>query len=41
MTFLRTSNRTAFERADAMYAEDVAAHIATAMDLASLLPAEG
>lgn len=41
VTFLRTSNRTAFERADAMYAEDVAAHIATALDLAGLLPKEG
>ncbi len=40
VTFLRTSHRAAFERADAMYAEDVAAHIATAMDLASLLPGE-
>ncbi|MBJ6616120.1 PAS domain-containing protein [Streptomyces griseoincarnatus] len=41
VTFLRTSHRTAFERADAMYAEDVAAHIATALDLAALLPEEG
>ncbi|GGQ89856.1 diguanylate cyclase [Streptomyces griseorubens] len=41
VTFLRTSNRTAFERADAVYAEDVAAHIASALDLAALLPGEG
>ncbi|MFC9115322.1 MULTISPECIES: PAS domain-containing protein [Streptomyces] len=38
VTFLRTANRTTFERSDAMYAEDVAAHIATALDLAALLP---
>ena len=41
VTFLRTSGRTAFERADAVYAEDVAAHIASALDLAALLPGEG
>ncbi|MEU9351663.1 PAS domain-containing protein [Streptomyces griseoloalbus] len=36
-TFLRGAGRTAFERTDAMYAEDVAAHIATALDLSTLL----
>ncbi|MDT3725078.1 PAS domain-containing protein [Streptomyces sp. DSM 41972] len=41
VTFLRTSGRTAFERADAVYAEDVAAHIASALDLTALLPGEG
>ncbi|MGC9494959.1 PAS domain-containing protein [Streptomyces sp. WG7] len=34
VTFLRGSGRSAFERSDAMYAEDVAVRIATALDLA-------
>ncbi|MET9255660.1 PAS domain-containing protein [Streptomyces sp. NPDC048182] len=34
VTFLRGAGRSAFERADAMYAEDVAARIAGALDLA-------
>ncbi|MEV5006418.1 PAS domain-containing protein [Streptomyces sp. NPDC093064] len=36
VTFLRGSGRTPFERADAAYAEDVAARIATGLDLALL-----
>lgn len=36
VTFLRGAGRHAFERSDATYAEDVAAHIATSLDLASL-----
>ncbi|MEU1053500.1 PAS domain-containing protein [Streptomyces sp. NPDC005876] len=39
VTFLRGSGRSAFERADAMYAEDVAVRIATALDLAGTLEA--
>ncbi|MGW0143259.1 PAS domain-containing protein [Streptomyces calvus] len=38
VTFLRGAGRNPFERADAMYAEDVATHIATALDLANLAP---
>ncbi|AWW42588.1 MULTISPECIES: PAS domain-containing protein [Streptomyces] len=34
VTFLRGSGRSAFERSDTAYAEDVAARIATALDLA-------
>ncbi|TLS41857.1 PAS domain S-box protein [Streptomyces montanus] len=34
VTFLRGASRTQFERADAMYAEDVAVRIAAALDLA-------
>lgn len=37
VTFLRGVGRSAFERSDAMYAEDVAVRIATALDLAGLL----
>ncbi|MFJ8199937.1 PAS domain-containing protein [Streptomyces sp. NPDC096152] len=37
VTFLRGSGRNPFERVDAAYAEDVAARIATALDLAALL----
>lgn len=36
MTFLRGGGRTAFERSDANYAEDVAVRIAAALDLADL-----
>ncbi|MFF4862325.1 PAS domain-containing protein [Streptomyces sp. NPDC002405] len=36
VTFLRGSGRTPFERADAAYAEDVAARIAASLDLALL-----
>lgn len=36
MTFLRGGGRTPFERSDAVYAEDVAVRIATALDLADL-----
>ncbi|GAA2270998.1 diguanylate cyclase [Streptomyces ruber] len=36
VTFLRTSGRARFERADTLYAEDVAARIAAALDLAGL-----
>ncbi|MET4659941.1 PAS domain S-box-containing protein [Streptomyces sp. PvP037] len=38
VTFLRAAGRNAFERSDAMYAEDVAAHIASALDLSALVP---
>lgn len=34
VTFLRTSSRRAFDRTDAMYAEDVAARVAASVDLA-------
>ncbi|MGV9241745.1 diguanylate cyclase, partial [Streptomyces nigra] len=34
VTFLRGAGRTAFERGDALYAEDVAVRIASALDLA-------
>ncbi|MFJ4692956.1 PAS domain-containing protein [Streptomyces sp. NPDC088766] len=34
VTFLRTAGRTAFERSDATYAEDVAVRMAAALDLA-------
>jgi GAF domain-containing protein len=37
VTFLRGSSRTQFERADAMYAESVAARIAGTLDLARVL----
>ncbi|MEV0222943.1 PAS domain-containing protein [Streptomyces sp. NPDC050704] len=37
VTFVRGASRTQFERADAMYAEDVAARIAAALDLAGVL----
>ncbi|MGC0376631.1 PAS domain-containing protein [Streptomyces sp. SAI-229] len=37
VTFLRGVGRHAFERSDAMYAEDVAGRIAAALDLAGLL----
>ncbi|MEU6476178.1 PAS domain-containing protein [Streptomyces sp. NPDC047017] len=37
VTFLRSSGRTPFARADAAHAEDVAVRIATALDLADLL----
>ncbi|MGP3633453.1 PAS domain-containing protein [Streptomyces sp. 24-1644] len=40
VTFLRTAHRTAFERPDATYAETVAARVASAVDLARLLPGE-
>ncbi|WP_439943314.1 PAS domain-containing protein [Streptomyces sp. BBFR115] len=36
VTFLRTSGRAPFERPDTTYAEDVAARIATTLDLAAL-----
>lgn len=36
VTFLRGASRTQFERADAVYAEDVAVRIATALDLAGV-----
>ncbi|MEU0214980.1 PAS domain-containing protein [Streptomyces sp. NPDC006265] len=36
VTFLRGAGRSAFDRSDAMYAEDVAVRIATALDLAGL-----
>ncbi|GAA3739803.1 PAS domain-containing protein [Streptomyces tremellae] len=37
VTFLRTGSRSAFERSDALYAEDVTAMIAAALDLAGAL----
>ncbi|MET9146735.1 PAS domain-containing protein [Streptomyces sp. NPDC004042] len=37
VTFLRTTGRAPFERADSAHAEDIAARIATALDLAGLL----
>ncbi|MFG2354385.1 PAS domain S-box protein [Streptomyces sp. NPDC048521] len=40
VTFLRAAGRSRFERADSMYAEDVAARIATALDLAGALERE-
>ncbi|MFC9249073.1 PAS domain-containing protein [Streptomyces sp. NPDC057136] len=40
VTFLRTAHRTAFERPDATYAETVSARVASAVDLARLLPEE-
>jgi GAF domain-containing protein len=36
VTFLRGAGRSRFERSDAAYSEDVAARIATALDLARL-----
>jgi hypothetical protein len=36
VTFLRSAGRNRFERADAMYAEDVAVRIAMALDLEEL-----
>ncbi|GGX46671.1 PAS domain-containing protein [Streptomyces fructofermentans] len=41
VTFLRGASRARFERADAMYAEDVAVRIATALDLAETLERPG
>ncbi|GAA4808492.1 PAS domain-containing protein [Streptomyces ziwulingensis] len=41
VTFLRTSGRSAFERLDATYAEDVAARIAAALDLADAASRSG
>ncbi|GGS64365.1 diguanylate cyclase [Streptomyces violaceus] len=41
VTFLRGAGRSAFERSDAMYAEDVAVRIATALDLAGLSDEQG
>ncbi|CAL9494602.1 PAS domain-containing protein [Streptomyces griseomycini] len=41
VTFLRGAGRSAFERSDAVYAEDVAAHIAAALDLAGLTGRDG
>ncbi|MEU3949454.1 PAS domain-containing protein [Streptomyces sp. NPDC029526] len=40
VTFLRGAGRSAFERADTLYAEDVALRIATALDLAGILGEE-
>ncbi|MFH0519337.1 PAS domain-containing protein [Streptomyces sp. M41] len=40
VTFLRGAGRSAFGRADAVYAEDVAVRIASALDLAGVLGAE-
>ncbi|MPY64595.1 GAF domain-containing protein, partial [Streptomyces spongiae] len=40
VTFLRTAGRTQFVRPDATYAEDVAARIAGALDLAGLVEKE-
>ncbi|MGW1953878.1 PAS domain-containing protein [Streptomyces sp. NPDC001920] len=40
VTFLRGAGRSAFERADAVYAEDVAVRIASALDLAGTLGAQ-
>jgi PAS domain-containing protein len=40
VTFLRGAGRSAFERSDAVYAEDVAVRIATALDLAAALRRE-
>lgn len=37
VTFLRGGGRSAFERSDAVYAEDVAVRIATALDLAGVV----
>ncbi|MER6343604.1 PAS domain-containing protein [Streptomyces sp. NPDC001595] len=41
VTFLRTSGRSAFERSDTAYAEDVAVRIAMALDLAGLVRTTG
>ncbi len=41
VTFLRGAGRSAFERSDAMYAEDVAVRIAAALDLAGLSDEQG
>lgn len=40
VTFLRGAGRSAFERSDAVYAEDVAVRIASALDLAGVLGSE-
>ncbi|MCX3286691.1 PAS domain-containing protein [Streptomyces sp. NEAU-H22] len=40
VTFLRGAGRSAFERSDAMYAEDVAVRIAASLDLAELSDGE-
>ncbi|WP_171990846.1 PAS domain-containing protein [Streptomyces sp. JHA26] len=40
VTFLRGAGRSAFERSDAMYAEDVAVRIATMLDLAAVVAEE-
>ena len=39
VTFLRGSGRSQFERADAVYAEDVAVRIAAVLDLAGVVDA--
>ncbi|MFG2791516.1 PAS domain-containing protein [Streptomyces sp. NPDC048419] len=41
VTFLRGGGRSTFERSDAVYAEDVAVRIATALDLAGVLGRDG
>lgn len=41
VTFLRTSGRTAFERFDSTYAEDVAVRVAAGLDLADLVQLTG
>ncbi|MEU5714792.1 PAS domain-containing protein [Streptomyces sp. NPDC020403] len=41
VTFLRAANRSAFERADALYAESVAVRVASAVDLAQLTGVSG
>ena len=41
VTFLRGAGRSAFERGDAAYAEDVAVRIAAALDLSGLLAGRG
>jgi hypothetical protein len=40
VTFLRAAGRSRFERADAVYAESVAARIAAALDLADMAAPE-
>ncbi|MCF3964218.1 diguanylate cyclase, partial [Streptomyces fuscigenes] len=40
VTFLRSGSRPAFERPDALYAEDVTARMAASLDLAECLHAE-
>jgi hypothetical protein len=41
VTFLRGAGRSQFERGDAVYAEDVAVRIASALDLGEVLGGEG
>jgi hypothetical protein len=41
VTFLRGGGRSAFERVDTVYAEDVAVRIAAALDLASVVRRDG